>query len=409
MRPIQFATLLVIAAVSCSEHGPKPSTGRARVVNGATQLAAAAAVSFARGATATLNAGSFTEHWSISPDVVKATLTNIFFSPAMDSTLGSPLTGCEVTYDRSKQSLATLLECPFDLKQGTYTGMRLRYSSTYKVLVDDPVNGIYTDPAAPTGFSSTRPAGGAQLIDYVVVCTTQNCSPSEGNTFVNFSEPLVVGADPVELTVVMHGLHTIPMDRTNGVFAINFARNLAPIFLMPSVTNVAKVDFYSSFGSGATVNLQGGATTPPHIDFFIFHDSHGPTMFGMTNLIAAMGTPMDACLTSSTPTRKFVGVYVQNTSPSAADSSIPPANRPGGYLGRDAAGTIAWTMSTEGYGVSQHSLWIMPEVTTPGATATLKCLVTSNPPVPSSGDTYASGAPNIALPTSTLTMRLVAR
>lgn len=405
MRRIVPIVVLVLAA--CSEdRGPVRRAATARIVNGATAEAPAATPAPTVAGDAILAANIPVEHYTISPDKVKATLLAISFEPHVNNEGESPLPNCEVTYDRAAASLSTRLECPFEVTEGTYTRMKLRFSKKFQVLVDDAVNNLYTDPSAALGLASSRPAGGAQFIDYQIVCVSTPCSAVDGVVDVAFTEPLVVGADPLQLTVVMHGLHTMAIERIQGVFQEKDWRTDVPLFLVPSVTGVASVDFYSSYGSGRTFNSTAGATAPPLVDFFVFHDQQGPTFLGLLNRIAAPGSALESCY--KTPAGKQVGSYVQNTAPTVMPD-IEPQFRPGGYLGRDASGVIAWTMSADGYGVSQYSLWRMQGVTTPGGSTTLSCLVTASPPVPTSGNTYSSGAPAMPVPTASISMRLVTR
>lgn len=405
MRHTELLILSASVLCSCSDNAPKLRAASAHVVNGATTLAPDAVLTLVQRDQQAATLPPPTEHWTISPDKVTVTFLDLVLGgPDRVGEHVSSLTGCEVTYDRSQPSLAALLDCPFSVDAGTYTHMRLEFSKTFKVLVNDPANSIFTDPASPTGFSSVAPAGGAQVIDYVLTCTSQPCDATKGNSELSFPQPLVVGDDPVRLTVVLHGLHTIVIDRQSGTFLPRL-RGLPPVFLMPSVTGVAKADFYSSSGIARNVNISGGPTSPPYVDFFVFYDKDGPTLLGYTNRIASPTSSMISCLQLNDST--FGSGFVQNAGPLSPWLGNPN-QRPAGYLGRDASGTLGWATQNEQTKV-YVALWSMPEVTTPGGTTTLKCLATSNPPAPVSGNTYSSGVPAIPSPTATVTMRLVAR
>jgi hypothetical protein len=96
-----------------------------------------------------------------------------------------------------------------------------------------------------------------------------------------------------------------------------------------------------------------------------------------------------------------------NTSPSVSRVG-KSGNRPGGYLGRDVSGTLGWADPADGTYTTYVALFSMKEATAPGASTTLKCLTTTNPPPPVSGNTYSSGVPAIASPTGTIGVALVA-
>jgi hypothetical protein len=42
---------------------------------------------------------------------------------------------------------------------GTYVGLNIAISPTFQVLINDPVNGFFSSPAAPLGISTALPAG----------------------------------------------------------------------------------------------------------------------------------------------------------------------------------------------------------------------------------------------------------
>jgi hypothetical protein len=81
----------------------------------------------------------------------------------------------------------------------------------------------------------------------------------------------------------------------------------------------------------------------------------------------------------------------------------------GGWLGKDANGTIAFALPTRGTFTTYLAYYVMADQTVIGQTTTLDCKVSSDPPPPADGKTYASGAPTIAAPDKSVTLRLIAK
>src|SRR5207237_8900562 len=97
-----------------------------------------------------------------SPRKAKITFTSVLFRDAAGETLGSStFTDCSVTYDRSLQSGATLLDCPFTLPVGDISQIALYFDKTIQLLESDATNGIYSDASVASKFSASAPAGGA--------------------------------------------------------------------------------------------------------------------------------------------------------------------------------------------------------------------------------------------------------
>jgi hypothetical protein len=71
--------------------------------------------------------------------------------------------------------------------------------------------------------------------------------------------------------------------------------------------------------------------------------------------------------------------------------------RPGGWLGRDASGTICWILATDSTYTRSSAYLTMAEVNAIGGTTSLTCENTSTAPRPTSGDTYASGCPAVTV------------
>ena len=130
--------------------GESMVSGTARILNGATGPA-----SLLKTLPSRLPASKSTVPedgiWILSPDQVRITLRNIGFGSNSGGTMAE-LGECTVTYDRTAPSLSLRLDCPFEVAVGTYTTVVIEYEITHQVLIDDPVNGFYTDPNSPSGL-----------------------------------------------------------------------------------------------------------------------------------------------------------------------------------------------------------------------------------------------------------------
>ena len=98
-------------------------------------------------------------YWAISPNQARITLTDLTFVDAELQPHTTTLTNCMPTYKRNDSALTQLLDCPFEVPPGTYLSVTIGASTTYEMLIDDPINGFFTDPNAPTklAISGTGP------------------------------------------------------------------------------------------------------------------------------------------------------------------------------------------------------------------------------------------------------------
>lgn len=387
----------VVVSAGCGDQGPAAKVpGNAHFVNGATSLTEGTPEDPAAGMDAETNGRS--DIWTVSPTRVRVRLTSVTFERTSHwNPATSPLTDCEVLYDRAAPSLSTRLNCPFTVDTGTYVAVRLGVSPTYQVFIDDALNAWFTDPGSATGFSSVRPSSGPAF-----VTATSTFGP---DAVLYLGSPLVITqAQPVELTVVLHGLHTMSMERVDGVPRMR-STNLFPLYLIPSLSGVATTEFYSSAGTANSMGVSGqtkSATMP--MEFAVFYDVGGPTTLFFVNGLGGTG----GCAPHPPEGVKPGKGSVQNTSPDVSPLGSD-GNKAGGFLGRDASGTLAWALGANADYSEYLSIWSMPQATAPGQPVTLKCFRTSTAPKPISGVTYASGAPPIPNPTLTYRMTSVAR
>lgn len=96
-----------------------------------------------------------------------------------------------------------------------------------------------------------------------------------------------------------------------------------------------------------------------------------------------------------------------NISPAVAPDS-GGGMKAGGYLGLDASGNLAWALPTDFTWTSYRAVFVMRRGGTVGSSVNLSCAFQSTVPVPADGNSYASGAPSISAPSTTLSIKLVA-
>jgi hypothetical protein len=330
--------------------------------------------------------------WLISPDRVRVTVTRIDLTEAVTYAQRSiDLPDVVVTYDRAAASLAPLRTTSVVIPDGTYVSMILYMSDTFEVLVDDPVNGVYTDPAAPTGFSAAAPTAGP---DFVPI-TVEWSGGLEPAAQAYFSTPLVVGADSQPgIDVLIHAIHTIKVTASGPtVDYVQETRN--PVEVFPATSGVGKAVYYTEAATALTI--------PNHPDgsyasvFIFYEDSTTPAY-----LFLASGNIGGPCPSGT----GVSGAW--NASPAVSPVWDADGRRAGGYLGRDGSGTIAWALPVDATYSVYDALMEMPEASSVGETSTISCQTLTSVPAPVSGDTYSSGAPPIT-PDFQKTVTLVAQ
>jgi hypothetical protein len=366
--------LSVAIVAGCTEPG-KTVAGSVKFVQGGTNPASPAPPMNA-GATMAIAAG---EDYIVSPRRAKVTFTSVNFKDASGASLGeSELTNCTVTYDRTLTSGATLLDCPFTVPVGEVAQMQLFFDKTLDLLVSDATLGIYSNPASSTGFSTTAPAGGASFVSYTVAIGTGTTR----SITVIFSSPVTVAeGDTPSMYVTLDMIHSVQLKVDAGGTT-----------LTPNATN----DPVSVFGGLApgTSRLFTGATS---IDGYkvqgvpwlrVFYDNAGQPRYAMIgpNFCGADGGSKAAWATAP-----------------AENDMI------GGWLGKDAAGNVSFALPSGGTFTTYAAYYVMADVSTIGSTTTLNCKVTSSPPLPADGKTYASGAPTLSAPDKSVVLRLIAK
>jgi len=360
----------------------KQNASHARILHGPSDAAAAMVGGFASASAMPADG-----HWALSPDQSRVTLTSLAFQGSDGNVTTAELTNCVPTYVRDAAALTSILDCPFDVPPGTYVGVGVGVRTTFDVMLTDAANGFFTDPASPTGLSTTAPAGGSQFVSFVVPGPGGQGDVLTSQTF--FTTPLVVSAGgTVTLDIVEDMIHTVFANVSGAAASFDTSLPLPAVQLIPSVTGAGRVEFYSPTGTALDA-LMPGPTDDESGSVRVFYADPSQPAYVFSPV---PGGPSQAW----------------NVSP--ASSPVNPANgfRAGGYLGLDASGVLCWALPAD-YTYAQYSaICEMSVAAAIGDSTTLSCQHVTSVPAPISGDTYASGCPTIT-PDVQRTLTLVAR
>ena len=375
MSALSARAMLLFAAcalAACSSNTPRPKvSGKMRFVLGGTS-GSFVALRSASVESAKLVAGT---DYIVSPRKAKITFTSVLFREATGMTLGSSdFTDCSVTYDRSLQSGATLLDCPFTIPVGEISQMVVYFDKAIQLLVSDAANGIYSDPSVSTRFTSVAPAGGAAFVPFTI--TIGDNSPSRGTPII-FAAPLSImaGSTPT-LYVTTDMIHNVALRVDAGGTTLTANPGADPVALFGGLTPGSSM-YYGTATTIESVKSQGTYVR-------VFTDQAGSPLY-------------------------LIGTTCGVDGPKGAWATKPIGATIGGWLGKDAANVIAWALPTDTTYAVYSAYFTMPERTVIGQTTVLNCKVSTAPPAPADGKTYSSGAPAMSSPTTSTTLRLLAK
>lgn len=313
------------------------------------------------------------EEYLVSPNKAKIAFTSIVFrgppgpegSPTL---LTSELTNCNVTYDRSLPSASTLLDCPLTMPVGVEVHeLAVYFDKNLELLINDTTAGIYSDPAIPSKYSATPPAGGAAFVAYTITIGdgTSRATP------IRFVPPITLGED-ASIFVTTDMVQTFQLMVDPGGTTLTAHPGNDPVAMAGGFTRGTS-HFYSN--ANAIDSYRIGSVNDFH-SLRIFYDS------------------------ASSPVYLF--------SPNTCGPDGPKdAYRNPGRLGTDASKTLAWAQS--GNDTSFNAYYVMAERSVIGQATDLKCLETATPPEPADSMTYASGAPPMPSPTKSISLTLLAK
>ena len=317
----------------------------------------------------------------VSPQKAKITFASIAFRSEDGNKLGGgdvSFTNCVVTYDRTMPSGSTLLDCPITMPIGDVYSLDLRFEKSMEILVRDPIAGIYSDPGIASNYSTTEPAGGAAFVPYTVMIG----SGSTRATPIVFASPVTIseGATPMlSVTTDMIQTFQIQVDPGGTTLTAHPGNDPIAVFggLSPGsshfLSNAAQIESY-----------RVGSVNEFH-SMRVFYDGENHPLFMMSPVTCGVGAGQ--------------GVWATGT--------LSPGNV-GGRLGTDTSGVTGWAQVAPG-GASYDAYYVMTEPTAIGQSTSVKCEATTTPPAPSDGETYASGAPDIAAPSTVTQLMLLAK
>lgn len=342
--------------------------GVAQVLNGVTPEAATEGPQ----ALQALAEGS----WAVSPDQVEVELQEIRFVADSGNEHRINLDGCTAGYDRAQPTLSQRLGCDFAVPAGSYTGLGIDFEPPLRVLIDDDLNGLYTDGA---GLTRSPPAGGASFSPFSV---------AEGGMRIQLAEPLVVDEQPVQINVVVTALHSVIV-QVQGDQASFSGGPGVQLFATPNAVGAAA--FYSGASTAGTYSPEAEGN-PTELSL-VYEDA---------------STPSYAFLFPGTDHRACIG---ENTRMEAFSASPGELNKEGqtmgGYLGLDGEGTLCFALPKNPAYTEYQALFAMPEVQEIGTSTTLSCEVSNTAPAPVSGSTWSTGCPELT-PTAEGMLRLLA-
>jgi hypothetical protein len=371
-----MATVVLLGVVACGGDdggGGGIAQGMARMVNGASPRALQSVTGFTHVPAADGN-------WQISPTKIRAPLVGIVFNGPDGLQQEVMLTDCAITFDLTQPGLAQDVTCPFELPAGTYTAAGPKFAATYELLINDAVNGLYTDPTVSAKVTAAPPAGGAQF----VTVPNPRGAGNLGVQSTRFSTPLVVNdGDTVSVSVMLNALQALQLSVAGGTVALGVDGNGMAGFpdAVTAVGMPARVQYYVNDALGTPYSYNGsqvGSTGPVAISV-MYAEPMKPAFLGFSN------------------------ANLMNCGPIQVLFVFPGKNN--GYLGEDTAGTLGWIGMNGQMGTV--AVLRMKEKSNLSETTTMDCMTTTTDPMPS-GDSFSSGAPTFSTPTRTDTMTLVA-
>ncbi len=312
-------------------------------------------------------------NWYVTPDQAKVGIEMINFAGYNGSpSVSAGLSNCFLTFSKSTPSLASLLDCPFTVLPGTYSGMTIHINGTFEVLVNDVADGIYTDPAAVSKLSSTAPSGGAGFIQYT--------RPLGGTGIESqFPTPLVVAeGDTVSLAVVLDAIQTLRISVSGSVLSFG-DMNQIPVNIFATLDAPGVARYLTTSGTAESYN---DSSVLANIVRVYYAANNGQPVYLFTEQTAGA---INGC---STPAPAYP--IDPSTSITYGDGS-----KIGGWLGRDSSQTTCWAVGSNKEWTGYRAYFTLGNTTAVGDSATLSCDATASPTPPTSGSTYASGCPAI--------------
>jgi hypothetical protein len=329
--------------------------------------------------------GSLTpnDEYLISPRKAKITFASMAFREQDGTKLGGGevmFTNCQVTYDRSLDAGATLLDCPINIPVGEVAAIDINFNKAMQVLISDPTAGIYSDPAVASKYSTTEPSGGAQFVDYTIMIG--DSSPTRGAQVVLSSPVTIAEGTMPQLYVTTDMVQTFQLRVNNDGTSLTPHMGNDPVALFAGLT-AGTSRFYSN--SGQLESYKIGSVQSGYHELRIFFDAMGKPLYLMTPLLCG------------------------GQGPRAAWASPPIGATIGGWLGKDTNGNISWALPVANDYAMYRAYMTFVDTDTVGNTVTVNCKASASPPPPSDNKTYASGAPAMPSPDVSTPLTLITK
>lgn len=384
------ALIVVVGLAACGGGGSPAVEGTATLFQGAVNAAAVPGIR----AVPLVADG----HWSFVPNQMTATMTGACFIPMGETGCGTmPFAStCTVTFDPKKGSIAQLGTCSFPTTAGTYVGVQIEFSTTYQVLIDDTVNGIYTDPSQGTLLNSTMPAGGAQMVTFQD--TNSQGGVNDNTTF--FPAPKTFAAtDSPSLSIIFDPTHWLIAPVTSGTFGNLASAGSPPVHMtLDSPGKAMLLNVYSTGNLSSAGNLAVGPPPGGLSEAKVFFSDAAGTM--PISLDGPVGIPGNG--PSGSHLCGIPGEIYDSAWPAAPSNCSVNGGcfGRGGYLGVDASGVMTWAMPADQWAYASYALVAQMKLpTTVGATTTLDYVCTQTVPMPANGTTYTTAPDLTALGT----------
>jgi len=317
--------------------------------------------------------GSLTpnDEYIVSPRKAKITFASMAFRDETGNKLGGgdvAFTNCVVTYDRSLNAGATLLDCPIEIPVGEVHALDVNFNKTMQILVSDTTAGIYSDPSTASLYSTIEPTGGAQFVDYTIMIG--DTSPTRGAQVI-LTQPVTVATDSMpQLYVTTDMVQTFQIKVNSDSTSLTANSGNDPVALFAGLS-AGTSRFYSN--SGQIESYKIGSVNGYH-ELRVFLDSNGKPLYLMSPLICG------------------------GQGPRGAWASPPIGATIGGWLGKDTTGKVSWALPVANDYAAYRAYMVMTDTDTVGNTVTVDCKASASPPPPADNTSYASGAPAMPSP-----------
>lgn len=326
-------------------------------------------------AHAAVPTGSLTpnDEYIVSPRKAKITFVTMAFRDSMGNKLGGGevnFSNCVVTYDRSLNAGATLLDCPIDIPIGEVYALDINFNKAMEVLVSDSSAGIYSDPAVSTKYSTTEPAGGAVFVPYTIMNGDPNSTTRGAQVILNAPVTIAAGSTP-QIYITTDMVQTFQIKVNNDGTSLTANPGNDPVALFGGLTPGSS-RYYSNSGSIESYRV-GSINGFQSLRMFL--DANGKPLFLSGPRTCGGGSGL-----------------------APAWSSPPIGGTIGGWLGKDAAGTVAYAVPFDNTYAAYVAYMVMADTDTVGATVSLNCKATASVPPPADNKTYGSGAPAMPSP-----------